>query len=46
VDTFGLEFTINPDKCISEMKRVCKKDGIILLLNRGRSDFIPVDWIN
>jgi ubiquinone/menaquinone biosynthesis C-methylase UbiE len=36
VDTFGLEYTLNPEICLKEMKRVCKKDGLILLLNYGR----------
>ena len=38
VDTFGQEFYINPRKAQMEMKRVCKKDGTILLLNHGVSE--------
>jgi methyltransferase OMS1 len=37
VDTFGLEYYVNPDKALKEMKRVCKKDGQILLLTTGLS---------
>ncbi len=46
VDTFGLEYTIDPCKCLSEMKRVCKKDGLILLLNRGKSQIPIFNWLN
>ena len=35
VDTFGLEYCINPKKVIDEMRRVCKKDGLILILASG-----------
>lgn len=35
VDTFGLEYYLNPRKALSEMKRVCKPNGNILLLNMG-----------
>ncbi|EAR90597.1 ubiquinone/menaquinone biosynthesis methyltransferase family protein (macronuclear) [Tetrahymena thermophila SB210] len=37
VDTFGLEYYVNPDKALKEMKRVCKKDGLILILASGQS---------
>jgi len=37
VDTFGLEYYCNPEKAIKEMKRVCKKDGKILILTTGLS---------
>lgn len=37
VDTFGLEYYISPDKALAEMKRVCKKDGHILILTSGKS---------
>ena len=37
VDTFGLEYYVNPDKALEEMKRVCKKDGQILILTSGKS---------
>lgn len=47
LDTFGLEYYLNPDKAISEMKRVCKpgkmnlyiQGGKILLLTSGRSSY-------
>jgi methyltransferase OMS1 len=35
VDTFGLEYYANPSKALSEMKRVCKKDGLIMLMASG-----------
>jgi ubiquinone/menaquinone biosynthesis C-methylase UbiE len=38
VDTFGLEYYMNPRKVLEEMKRVCKKDGTILLLNMGNPE--------
>lgn len=38
MDTFGLEYYLNPRKALSEMKRVCKKDGYVLLLNMGMPD--------
>ena len=37
VDTFGLECSYNIDKAWSEMKRVTKKGGKILLLERGKA---------
>ena len=37
VDTFGLEYYVNPKKALNEMRRVCKKDGLILLLASGLS---------
>ncbi|KAM3144350.1 hypothetical protein pb186bvf_003514 [Paramecium bursaria] len=38
VDTFGLEYYLNPEKVLSEMMRVCKKGGQILILASGKSD--------
>ena len=38
VDTFGLEYYLNPRKALQEMKRVCKNDGNILLLNMGQPE--------
>lgn len=38
VDTFGLEYYYNPKQAIKEMKRVCKKDGKILILANGISN--------
>ena len=35
VDTFGLEAYVNPEKALEEMRRVCKKDGKILILTSG-----------
>ncbi len=37
VDTFGLQYYHDPEKVIQEMKRVCKNNGRILLLENGRS---------
>lgn len=36
VDTFSLEYYVNPEKALKEMKRVCKKDGLILILTGGK----------
>lgn len=36
MDTFSLEYYVNPDKALKEMKRVCKKDGLILILASGQ----------
>ena len=38
VDTFGLEFYVNPRAAIREMKRVCKNNGLILILANGIPD--------
>jgi len=38
VDTFGLEAYVNPEKALNEMRRVCKKDGKILILTSGLSE--------
>lgn len=38
VDTFGLEYYVNPRKALSEMRRVCRSDGLILLLACGLPD--------
>ncbi|KAJ3104699.1 Methyltransferase-like protein 7B [Phlyctochytrium planicorne] len=43
VDTFGLCSFPDPVSCLKEMKRVCKRDGKILLLEHGRSKW---DWLN
>jgi len=43
VDTFGLDYYIDPAKALDEMKRVCKKDGKILLLCSGLSHY---DYLN
>jgi ubiquinone/menaquinone biosynthesis C-methylase UbiE len=37
VDTFGLECCYDMERAYTEMKRLCKKDGKILLLERGQS---------
>lgn len=37
VDTFGLECCYDIDQAYKEMKRVTKKGGKILLLERGRA---------
>lgn len=44
VDTFGLEYYINPRQALLEMKRVCKKDGLILLLNVGEGHSEWYNW--
>lgn len=41
VDTFGLEFFQKPDVALKEMQRVCKPDGLILLMEYGR----PTGWL-
>lgn len=38
VDTFGLDYVLNPKKALSEMRRVCKPNGLILLLESGVPD--------
>lgn len=38
VDTFGLNYTLYPEKCLNEMKRVCKPNGKILLIESGKSN--------
>jgi ubiquinone/menaquinone biosynthesis C-methylase UbiE len=38
VDTFGLEFYNNPRAVLTEARRVCKQDGLILMVNQGMSD--------
>ena len=35
VDTFGLEFNLDPVKGLKEMKRVLKKGGKIYFINSG-----------
>jgi ubiquinone/menaquinone biosynthesis C-methylase UbiE len=36
VDTFAMEYYVNPAKALQEMKRVCKPDGLILILTSGK----------
>jgi methyltransferase OMS1, mitochondrial len=43
IDTFGLCSYDNPINVLNEMKRVCKKDGKILLLEHGKGSY---NWIN
>eukprot|EP00937_MAST-01D_sp_MAST-1D-sp2_P004356 g4356.t1 len=43
VDTFGLCSFENEQAVLAEMRRVCKPDGKILLLEHGRSHY---DWLN
>jgi len=38
VDTFGLEFNIDPVKALKQMKRVLKKGGKIYFINSGYWD--------
>lgn len=42
VDTFGLCTFEKPLDVLAEMQRVCKKDGKILLLEHGKSNW---DWL-
>lgn len=39
VDTFGLEYYNDPKKALKEMKRVCKKDGKILIMASGYTHY-------
>jgi methyltransferase OMS1 len=43
VDTFGLCSYDDPCRVLDEMKRVCKADGRILLIEHGRGHY---GWIN
>jgi methyltransferase OMS1 len=43
VDTFGLCSVSDPVKALLEMKRVCKKNGRILLLEHGKGHY---NWLN
>ena len=36
VDTFGLEYNINPGQALAEMQRVLKPGGKLLLINTGQ----------
>jgi methyltransferase OMS1 len=38
VDTFGLEYVLNPKNALKEMRRVCRPNGHILLLESGVPD--------
>lgn len=35
VDTFGLDYYQNPTQALQEMRRVCRKNGLILLMASG-----------
>lgn len=35
VDTFSMEYYVNPEKVLKELKRVVKKDGRIVILASG-----------
>jgi methyltransferase OMS1 len=37
LDTFGLEYYVKPHKALLEMQRVCKNQGLILILASGLS---------
>jgi ubiquinone/menaquinone biosynthesis C-methylase UbiE len=39
VDTFGLEYYLNPEKAIKEMKRVCKKVVLDFLITERMAKF-------
>ena len=45
VDTLGLCTYPNPIRALQEMKRVCKKDGQILLLEHGESNYRVIQWL-
>jgi methyltransferase OMS1, mitochondrial len=45
IDTFGLCSHQDPVQALKEMSRVCKKNGHILLLQHGRSEYQWVDYI-
>ena len=45
VDTFGLCSVDDPVKVLKEMKRMCKKDGQLLLLEHGQSDYPWLQFI-
>ena len=44
IDTFGLEYVLNPHKALSEIRRVCKKDGRIFLMNEGISNIVEFHY--
>ncbi len=44
VDTFGLQSNYNPNLQWSEMKRVCKKGGKILILEFGKSYWLSTNY--
>ena len=39
IDTFGLDYTLYPEKCLKEMIRVCKPGGKILIAESGKSHY-------
>ncbi|KRX00572.1 hypothetical protein PPERSA_12791 [Pseudocohnilembus persalinus] len=39
VDTFGMEYYVNPEKALSELKRVVKKGGKIMILTTGLGSY-------
>lgn len=45
VDTLGLCTYPNPIRALQEMKRACKRDGQILLLEHGESNNRFVSWL-
>lgn len=45
VDTFGLCSVEKPEDTIAEIRRVCKPDGRILLLEHGKSNY-KYKWLN
>jgi len=45
VDTLGLCTYPNPTRALQEMKRVCKQDGQILLLEHGESSNRVIRWL-
>jgi len=44
VDTFGICSVEQPEIFLREMGRVCAHDGVILLLEHGRSDWSLINW--
>jgi ubiquinone/menaquinone biosynthesis C-methylase UbiE len=46
VSTFGLESTYDLERVLSEMKRVCRNHGKLLLISRGQSYFsLYNEWL-
>ncbi|KNH08730.1 hypothetical protein XU18_0784 [Perkinsela sp. CCAP 1560/4] len=45
IDFFGLCHYHDPVKTLQEMQRVCKKDGVILLLEHGRTNNSIVNYV-
>lgn len=44
VDMFGLCSLHDPLKALRQMQRVVKSSGLILLLEHGKSPYLPINW--